>query len=145
MRADELDALERTFALTLPVAYRATMLAYAFEGDDSSAGLALADDAVWLRKANGEMRATMPQWPPQAFVIGHDGGEVTYVLDCARTPAVVQALDFETGALTDRTADWDAWLAELAAEERDLEAAREEANAAYRARRWWQFWIRPWP
>jgi hypothetical protein len=145
MRADELTALEHEFGLTLPPGYRATMLAYPFPLEHQSARLALSDDPAHLRRMNAEMRASAPLWPPQAFIVGHDGGEVTYVLDCARTPAVVQELDFETGELTDRTSDWATWLAQLADEERAVAVAREEANAAYRAKRWWQFWVRPWP
>lgn len=145
MRADELAELERTFGLTLPPPYRATLLAYPFAPGSHAAESALPDDAAFLREQNAELRAIHPAWPATTFFIGSDGGECQYVLDVARSPAVVQVLDLEAGAVRDETTDWDAWLAQLDAEERELAAQRDAHNAAYQRRRWWQFWMRPWP
>ena len=148
MSPADLNALERALGITLPAPYRATMERYPFAAASQTAELALPDDATRIRELNEEYRrSTLPTgpWPRTAFVIGEDGGESAYVLDLSRTPAVVQEYSFETSQFTDRTADWSAWVAELRADEQELAADEEFMAAAYRNRKWWQFWIRPYP
>lgn len=148
MTSHELVALERALGITLPAAYRATMERYPFAPDSEPAEWSLPDDAARIEALNLQhrrMQFRSGPWPETAFVIGEDGGEVAYVLDLARTPAVVQEFSLETGQFTDRTADWSAWLAELAAEQRELAADQAAMSEAYRRKKWWQFWIRPVP
>jgi hypothetical protein len=149
MRADELDALERSLHITLPSEVRATLLAPPFgpSSDVIDIGL-LETDAARLQELNEGHRGTVlptGPWPHTAFVLGENGGEAAYVLDLSRVPAVIQEFSFETKAFTDHAPTWAAWLDRLAETERELQADEAFEQERYRTRKWWQFWIRPYP
>ena len=148
MRTDELDALEQAFGVTLPAEYRATMLAYPFPADSDAAEWSMPDDAARLHEHNTLARQPSSRkepWPRTAFVIGEDGSEAVYVLDLSRQPAVVQEFSLETGHFTDLAPDWPAWLTRLREVQRELDEDEEFQRERYRTKKWWQFWIRPYP
>ena len=149
MHADELATLERSLQVTLPADVRATFVTPPFgpESHVAKVGL-LITDAARLHELNTLNRRTVLEggpWPATAFVIGEDGGETTYVLDLSRQPAVVQEFSLETGRFTDHSSSWAAWLVDLADSERELAADEAFEHERYANKKWWQFWIRPYP
>jgi len=140
--SDALDLLEQRLALPLPAPYRATMLAYPFAPDSSAAELWLLDDLPKLLEFNSKRAGS---WPSGFFVIGTDGGELTYLLDTTTPPFAVVAYDVETGKLEAQAPDFEAF-ARLLQDNLSSIGADERAMAeAYRNKKWWQFWIRPYP
>lgn len=148
MRPDEFAQLERALGVQLPAEYRAALLAYPFPADSEAARCWLLDDLGLLLERNRMWRAGRYQgrpWPPHYVYVGDDGSEEAYFLDVAREPAPVLVANYEQGTLAELAPELRTWLAALA---RDLAAIEEDERALderYRNRKWWQFWIRPYP
>lgn len=148
MQPPGLDRIEKLLGVSLPVAYRETMLAYPFSPDHQAAELWMPNNATVVLEMNRsipERRLDGDRWPRHLLFIGGDGGEEEFVLDVRGPAAPVFAYELETGRLRALAPDFAAWLTTLrdwqAEIDRDAEAMRE----AYRHKRWWQFWIRRYP
>jgi hypothetical protein len=148
MTADDLDHIERRLGIALPAEYRATMIAYPFPADSSAAELWMPDDPQRVLALNESYRQGPPgpsDWPRHLFLLGDDGGEEAFALDTSAPPYPVVVYELETGRLKPLVGDFRAFLrwqwdglAEIGADEQAM-------AAAYRNKKWWQFWIRPYP
>lgn len=90
----------------------------------------------------GGARAT---WSNNYVYLGGNGGEESYFLDVGHTPAPILVYAYESGTVVPRCANLAGWLADLRGELEAIAADEREMNARYHGKRWWQFWIRPYP
>jgi hypothetical protein len=107
----------------------------------------LMDDPEALLAENRRLRSgsLVRAWVPEHFVIGHDGGEEIYVLDTGTEPYPVLVLSLESGELDTHSGSFDEFIEELADAYQEIEEDERRMNEAYRNKKWWQFWIRPYP
>ena len=138
MKPEAIDSLERSLGLQLPAAYRHTMSNYPFGADSSAAEFWLLDDPDRLLELN---RARVAAWPREYFVLGTDGGELTYLLNTAAPPFPVLAFDIESGQLEPHAPSFPAFVDLLRKEMQRIEDDERTRAEAYRNKKWWQFWI----
>lgn len=140
MNSSDLDRIEDMFDVVLPPRYRNTMLEYPFPPEHEASQGCMPDDAALVVKANQDRQAA---WPPGLVVIGDDGGEEQFLLDCRSELGAVIVYELETGKLRPLAPDFDAWLAQLDAWHREVADDQAYLRRRYEQRRWWQFWIGP--
>ena len=143
MTPDELELLESSLGLPLPEQYRRALLEYPLPRDPHSTAMWLLDSPTELRQLNEGWRRTGR--PPGLIVIGEDGGEESYVLDTRTPPYPVLAYSYETDDLEPYASSFEEFVERQRHEFQDLELDRERMAEAYAKKRWWQFWIRPYP
>ena len=140
MNADDLDRIEETLDVSLPRRYRSTMLDYPFPPEHEATQRCMPDDAEFVLKANADRQAS---WPRGLVVIGDDGGEEQFLLDCRSELGAVIVYELETEKLRPLAPDFDAWLVQLDAWHREVADDQAYLRRRYEKRRWWQFWIGP--
>jgi hypothetical protein len=140
MNTDDLDRIEETLDVSLPRRYRSTMLDYLFPAEHEAAQGCMPDDVEFVLKANSNRRAS---WPRGLVVIGDDGGEEQFLLDCRSELGAVIVYELETEKLRPLAPDFDAWLSQLDAWHREVADDQAYLRRRYEQRRWWQFWIGP--
>ena len=148
MQPHELDRIESQLGVPLPAAYRATMVAYPFPPDHQAAELWMPDSSAVLLELNRDItgrEADGQPWPKQLVFIGGDGGEEDFVLDTRVAAGPVFAYEKESGHLRALAPDFAAWLATIAEWQAEIERDATAMREAYARKRWWQFWIRPYP
>lgn len=148
MERSDLDRIENVLGVLLPGAYRETMLAYPFSPDHQAAELWMPNDAAIILDMNRpvpERQLAGKPWPQHLVFIGGDGGEEEFVLDVGATAAPVFAYELESGHLRALAPDFAAWLATLRDWQTEVDQNATAMREAYRHKRWWQFWIRPYP
>jgi hypothetical protein len=148
MTAQDLDRIELSLGIALPAEYRTVMMAYPFPSDSSAAELWMPDDAERVLVLNegyrrGPGRST--DWPRHLFLLGDDGGEEAFVLDTSAVPYPVAAYQLETGRLRPLVGDFQAFMQWQWDELAKIEADEQVMAETYRNKKWWQFWIRPYP
>ena len=74
--------------------------------------------------------------PPNSFVIGADGGEEVYFIDCSKDPSPVYVYELETGMTKVEAPNLDGYVQKC--RDTELEIKRDEAEMA--RKKWWQFW-----
>jgi hypothetical protein len=136
----DLDRIEDVLGVALPAQYRDIMLAYPFSPDHEAAQGCMPDDAEFVLKANASRQ---PEWPRELIIIGDDGSEEQFLLDCRTELAPVIVYELETGKLRPLARDFGAWLAQLDLWQRDVADDQAYLRRRYEQRRWWQFWIGP--
>ena len=148
MHVDDFDRIEQALGLSLPAAYRATMLKYPFPPTHEAAQLWMPRDPAIVLEMNQpipERRLVGTPWPSHLVFIGSDGGEEDFVLDVRAAAAPILAYERESGNVRALAPDFAAWIAMLrewqAEIDRDVAAMREASER----RRWWQFWIPRYP
>jgi len=148
MTTGDLDEIERTLGIVLPAEYRATMMAYPFPAESSAAELWMPDDARRVVELNQDYRRAprgQTSWPRHLFLVGDDGGEEAFVLDTSTPPYPVAVYELESGRLRPHAADFLAFVQRLWGDLAEIEADERALAEAYRNKKWWQFWIRPYP
>jgi hypothetical protein len=148
MTAEDLDQIEVRLGIALPTEYRTTMMAYPFPADSSAAELWMPDDAERVLALNESYRRGPrgpTDWPRHLFLLGDDGGEEAFVLDTSAAPYPVVIYELETGRLRSLVADFHAFVQWQSDELAKIEADERVMAEAYRNKKWWQFWIRPYP
>jgi hypothetical protein len=148
MTLEELDQIEQSLGITLPAEYRAAMSAYPFPADSSAAELWMPDDAQRVLALNQSYRQGprgTSDWPRHLFLLGDDGGEEAFVLDTSSRPYPVLICERETGRLKPLLPDFLSFVQWQRDELAEIEADERAMAAAYRGKKWWQFWIRPYP
>jgi hypothetical protein len=149
MTLSDFEQLERSLGIRLPDPYRQAMLVYPFPLDSPAAEFWLPDDAKKTFETNRQIRTgttlNRRPWPRHLIAIGDDGGEEIYLLDCATSPYAVLVFEIETGKTRPYVESFTAFLDEQWKDLRDLEEDERWMAQAYRDRKWWQFWIRPYP
>lgn len=143
MTPAELAHLERQLALALPEEYRRALLDYPLPRDPHSTELWLLDSPVELRQLNEGWR--QGGQPAELVVIGGDGGEECYVLDTRASPYPVLAYSIETNGMEPFAASFHDFLERQRQDFERIELDRQRMTEAYRNKRWWQFWVRPYP
>lgn len=140
MNSADLDRIEETLDVVLPPLYRSTMLDYPFAAEHEAAQGCMPDNAAFVLKANADRQ---PNWPRELIVIGDDGSEEQFLLDCRSEFGPVIVFEVETGKLRPLARDFDTWLAQLEAWQREVADDQAYLLRRYKQRRWWQFWIGP--
>ena len=138
MNSADLDRIEDTLDVVLPPRYRDTMMAYPFPPEHEAAQGCMPDDVAFVLEAN----AVDPvNWPRGLVVIGDDGSEEKFLLDCRSELGSVMVYELETGKLRPLAPHFDAWLGHLAAWQREVADDQAYLRRRYEQRRWWEFWI----
>ena len=148
MHLPDLDRIESLLGVSLPAAYRETMLAYPFSPDHQAAELWMPNDAATVLDMNRpvpERQLAGGPWPAHLVFIGEDGGEEEFVLDVLAAAAPVLAYERESGHLRALAPNFAAWLTMLRDWQAEVDQDAEAMREAYRRKRWWQFWIRRYP
>jgi hypothetical protein len=149
MRKPDLDRIERELQVHLPKAYRDTLETYPFPVDDHSVGMWLVDDADDVISSTHSWRDAQPNslpWPATLVYIGSDGGEYAYFLDVSRDPAPVMVYDHETGTvLGEEAPNLPSFVEKCRRDLEEIEADKRAMKARFRNKKWWEFWIRPYP
>ena len=148
MTAEDLDRIERSLGIALPAAYRTTMITYPFPADSLAAELWMPDDAQRVLALNESYRHSPrgpTDWPRHLFLLGDDGGEEAFVLETSAAPYPVRIYELETGRLKPLVADLHAFVQWQWDQLAEIEADERAMADAYRNKKWWQFWIRPYP
>jgi hypothetical protein len=140
VNSPDLDRIEDALDVVLPSRYRNTMLGYPFPAEHEAAQGCMPDDAEFVLKANADRQAS---WPRGLVVIGDDGSEEQFLLDCRSELGPVLVYELETGKLRPLAPDFDAWLTQLDAWHREVSDDQAYLKRRYEQRRWWQFWIGP--
>ena len=140
MNPTDLDRIEEILGVALPIRYRDTMLLYPFPPDHEAPQGCMPDSVDYVLKVNADRQAS---WPPGLVIIGDDGGEEQFLLDCRTQLGPVVVFELETGKLRPLARDFDAWLAQLDLWQRDVADDQAYLRRRYEQRRWWQFWIGP--
>ena len=143
MTPNELQSLQSALGLKLPDEYRQALLEYPLPRDLHSTEMWLLDNLTELRDLNDGWRKMGR--PPALVVIGEDGGEESYVLDTRTPPYPVLAYSYETDDVEPYASSFQEFLERQRREFRDIELDRQRMAEAYANKRWWQFWIRPYP
>ena len=143
MTHTELDLLESSLGLSLPEPYRRVLLEYPLPRDPDATELWLSDSPAELRELNDGWRKAGRS--PQLVVIGGDGGEECYVLNTRTPPYAVLAYSYETDELEPYAASFPEFVERQRHEYHSIERDRQRMAEAYANKRWWQFWIRPYP
>lgn len=139
----ELQSLESALGLKLPQEYGRALLDYPLPRDPNSTEMWLLDDLAALRELNDGWRKMGR--PEGLVVIGGDGGEESYVLDARTPPYPVLAYSVETGDVESYAPSFQEFVERQRQEFRGIELDRQRMAEAYANKRWWQFWIRPYP
>jgi hypothetical protein len=99
-----------------------------------------------LVKLNRAHRAASDRpWPVHLFLVGSDGGDEAYVLDTSADPSPLLVYELETGKLQSYAPDYDEFIRLQAQALDEVEASERALAAAYQNKRWWRFWMRPYP
>jgi cell wall assembly regulator SMI1 len=111
MTAGDLVSIESALGVTLPVAYRAAMLAYPLNPADANSQIALHDDARAVTAFNRFLRAQFPgEWEPGYYAVGNSPAGDPYFLDLAAGSPAVWSWDHETHEVAQEAADFGSWL-----------------------------------
>jgi len=148
MTPADLDRIESSLGVTLPMDYRGLMQNYPFAAETVAHSSMLIDDPDWVIGANRGvdthfmLHHRQGRWVPTRdyLQIGNDGGENCYYLDLRGTPPPVYGFDLEAGTLSVFAADLGDYTRRCT--EIDEELAEEERLEAewLREKKWWQFW-----
>ena len=148
MQRSDLDRIENLLGVSLPAAYREAMIVYPFSPDHQAAELWMPNSAAIILNLNRpvpERRLAGEPWPRHLVFIGGDGGEEEFVLDVGAAGAPVFAYELESGRLRALAPDFAAWLTALRDWQAEVDQDAKDMREAYLRKRWWQFWIRPYP
>ena len=140
MNTADLDRIEDVLHVELPDRYRNTMLAYPFPPDHEAAAYYMPDNAAVVLKLNADRN---PKWPLDLVIIGNDGSEEQFLLDCRSDLAPILVHELETDKIRPLAPDFNAWMAQLEAWQRQVADDQAFMQRRYDQRRWWQFWIGP--
>lgn len=143
MSPDELQSLESSLGLNLPEPYRRALLQYPLPRDPNSTEMWLLESLAQVRELNQGWRKRGR--PPGMVVIGDDGGEEPYVLDTRAPPYPVLAYSYETDDLEPYAGSFEEFVERQRQEFQAIELDRQHMAEAYANKRWWQFWVRPYP
>jgi hypothetical protein len=138
MTESDLKKIEAELKLELPEFYRATMLDYPFAQESIAAEFMLLNDPYPILDYNCEFVECAEIAKP--FVVGGDGGEETYLIDLESDGSAVFGFDVETGRVSTKATDWQAYLACVRDEIAEVEADEQLEQARRAGKKWWQFW-----
>ena len=138
MTESDLKTIEERLSITLPCAYRATMLHYPLPPDSFGPEDMLLDTVEELLELN--MDGLAIDGVPSPFFIGSDRGEECYFLDASRADSPVYVYQLEIGKHQVLDATMEQYIDRI--RRRDAEAAADDAAAEMRHlnRKWWEFW-----
>jgi hypothetical protein len=143
LTSTDLEGLQSALGVRLPQEYVGALLEYPLPRDPHSTDMWLLDDPAELRELNDGWRKMGR--PAELIVIGGDGGEESYVLDTRTGPYPVLVYALEADELMPYASSFQEFLERQHDEFRNIELDRQRMADAYANKRWWQFWIRPYP
>ncbi|MBK7670723.1 MAG: SMI1/KNR4 family protein [bacterium] len=138
MTESDLQTIEERLSITLPGAYRATMLHYSLPPESFGTEAMLPDTVEAILDLNMDDMAMNGVLSP--FFIGSDLGEECYFLDASRADSPVYVYQLETGKHQVLDATMEQYVDRIRRD--DAEAAADDAAAEMRHlnRKWWEFW-----
>lgn len=147
MTQEDLARIEAELGVKLPAPYRRTLLQPASAlGQPQLDEPELSLDAGRIVENTRVWREAQRPWPPTLVYIGDDGGEEAYFLDITEDPSPVLVYSHETGKIEREAApDIDTYVTSVQQLVLEAEEDKRTMNERYQRKRWWEFWIRPYP
>lgn len=117
MKESDLQGIERELGITLPGAYKRSVLDYPFPGEAGTDFGPLYDSPEAIVLQNLRYRdgyAVAPPWPKHLYCMGGDGAASPYVLDLSgEKPEVVRLDHGDPHDILESCDTFEAWLEEL--------------------------------
>lgn len=150
MTAEDFEKIEKELSISLPAAYRESLMRPEFQSE--AAGFRdFTGDADEIIGLNLEVRSAGfygVKWPEHYFVIGEDGAGNSYFTDVNKERPAVFLADHEltiskkrlvTSETYETFADFIAFILGLQSEN-DAAFAEEETESVVEKKPWWKLW-----
>jgi hypothetical protein len=138
MQKTDLVKIENKFNIVLPDHYKEAMLDYPFPDNSYACECSLVNDIEYIIECNTDL--TPYNALKQPFVIGGNGGELTYLMDLYDTKSKVYSYSVESDNIDSIAESWQAFIDLINSELEEI-AEDEKAEEARKAdKKWWEFW-----
>ena len=141
MTENDLQQIEKTIGISVPLFYRATLSAYPFPSGSYADQFMLPNspkEVIEYYEADPNFSSPDIKQP---FYFGSNGGEEWYFVDAGNPSSPVFVYELETGKHHQKAPTWSEFLEQIHVTLEEI--AQNEVTQAERKRnrKWWQFWI----